>query len=250
MPDWSEVYVHRMERGFYDQGAPEVTIPIGTVVFWIDDPDDESRFNRPEMDRKDTELGHTEVYEGRFSCNGFFISATGRFWLVTDPIYVENGRPVRASMMYMHKFDGSQCGGRLGIVNGDGPFGGVPGGFPPGSGVSQDPSITWGPWLASHSGHGHDVWGELTAPEVVPTEGHVRIVLQFNNDYPAFAGAHGDVMILEQLGNGGTVPPGDCSFDWTQMEQLLRDVFAETQLCTQSVRQIMREELDKTRLSG
>jgi hypothetical protein len=211
MPEWREQYVNRCERGFHDQGAPEVTVPDGTVVHWVQGSAP-GEFNRPEMDAKDREAGHTEVYEGRYSANGFYISSTGRYFLVTTPIFVQNGRPCRGSVMYMHTFTGGQGGARCGLVDGDGPFSdGGP--FAPADDPGDDPRIAWGAWRSTPELPNRE-WVRLETPEVVPTAGHVRLVCQFNNDYAVeHAGGHWDVLTVEQYTEGGE-PPGPGEGEW------------------------------------
>lgn len=210
MPEWREQYVSRCESGFYDQSAPEVTIPIGMNVYWLDQPDDDAALNRPEMDAKDKDLGHPEVYEGRFSATGFFQNCTGVYYLVTDPIYVQSGRLCRGELMYMHVFDGSVGGARAGLMDGDGYFTGDYAKLPEQRALIEAP-VTWGRWRSSRPGAPDFLpdreWAKLTTPEVVPTAGYVRLIVQFGSDYPAFAAGHFDVFRVEQFTEGGE-PPG------------------------------------------
>jgi hypothetical protein len=220
MAEWRVQHQNRCEQGFHDQDATEVTVPNGTSVYWLqgDAPGD---YNRPEMDHKDQELGHSEVYEGRFSATGFYISSTGRYWLVTNPVYVQNGRPCRGWAMYMHTFTGGQGGARCGLVDGDGPFTGDAGSWPAAAGDPADghPDIAWGGWRGTYDGDSYlpdREWAKLSTPEIVPTEGHVRLVVQFNSDHrAAHAGGHWDVFTVEQY-TEGTEPelaPGEYVVD-------------------------------------
>lgn len=223
--EWREVYVHRCERGFYDQdGAPEVTIPVGTQMFWLEDPGAEGVLDRPEMDVKDRAV-HVEVFEGRFSGSGFFQDTTGRLFLVTDPIYVENGRPVRGSCAYMQELRGTQGGGRLGIVDGEGPFTGSHE-RDPGDEHAFAAFPTWGEWYNWLQPERQ--WATLTTPEVVPKRGFVRLVLRFNLDYARWGGMCYDVLRVEQL--AGSEPGPGPEVDYGR------------------IRAIVREELDKTHL--
>jgi hypothetical protein len=224
---WLQVYLNACERGFCDQdGVPELTIPVGTQVFWLEDPSAEGKLDRPELDLKDAER-HPEVYEGRFSGSGMFQDTTGRLFLVTDPIYVENGRPVRGSVAYMQELRGTQGGGRLGIVNGDGPFVG-PHERDPGDEHAFSAIPTWGDWY--NWLQPEKVWTTLATPQIVPTEGHVRLVLRFNLDYARWGGMCYDVLKVEQV--IGEVPGPGAEVDYER------------------IRAIMREELDATRLSA
>ena len=225
--EWVQVYYNACERGFWDQdGVGALTIPVGTHVWWLEDPSSPALLNRPEMDLKDAQI-QVEVYEGRYSANGFFNSNTGRLWLVTDPVYVQNGRPVLGSCMYMHVMRDTQGGGRAGIVDGEWPFV-PPYERPPGDEGALTGGVFWGAWV--NQSFPNNEWTRLETPQVVPTTGRVRLILQFNNDWAHFAGAHWDVLQLEQLTGIAPEPdpPGD--FDWAMH------------------RQIVREELDATRL--
>jgi len=198
---WREQYVNRCEGGFYDQGGKsEFTIPVGMQLYYLHDPVDPEKNNEPEMDAKDKALGHREVFEGRYSANGFYQFCSGTYWLVTDPIFVQNGRPVRGELMYMHVFDNSNGGGRAGITDGDGPFGGD---FarPPEQREAIESAVNWGGWRGTYGGDGlpERQWVKLTAPEVMPTKGHVRLCVQFNSDNAGFGAGHFDVFRVEQF---------------------------------------------------
>ena len=227
---WLQVYLNACERGFYDQdGASEITIPVGTELFWIEDPTAKGILDRPEMDLKDVSF-HSEVYEGRFSGSGMFQDTTGRLFLVTDPIYVQNSRPVRGSCMYMQELRGTQGGGRLGILNGSGLFGGQHE-CPPSLDEDFAETVTWGDWYNWQEPE--KVWAELTTPQLVPTQGFVRLVLRFNLDYARWGGFCYDVLRVEQLvGSGGNGGNGGSEADYDR------------------IRQIVRAELDATRLTG
>jgi len=215
MAEWREQYVCRCESGFWDQsGHTEVTVPVGFHVYWLDDPSSNSAYNRPEMDAKDRQLGHSEVYEGRFSANGFFLHSTGTYYLITDPIYVQSGRAARGEVMYMHVFDLNSGGGaRLGLTDGDGCFTGDYA-RAPFEKSAIEAAVTWGAWQGTY-GDGklpNRQWVKLSAPEMLPTQGHVRLVVQFNLDYAGFGGGHFDVFRVEQYMEQDEPPepqPGD-----------------------------------------
>jgi len=231
--EWLQVYLNACERGFYDQdGAPEVTIPVGTELFWIEDPTAEGVLDRPEMGLKDVNH-HSEVYEGRFSGSGFFQSTTGQLFLVTDLIYVQDGRPVRGSCMYMQELRGIQGGGRLGIVDGDGLFVGQHE-CPPRHDEVLARDVVWGDWYNWQESE--KTWAELTTPQVVPTVGCVRLVLRFNLDYPGWGGFCYDVLQVEQLVGEGPPPNGGEAVDYARIEQIVRGG--------------VRAELNATRLVG
>ena len=209
MAEWREQSVNRCEDGPQDQGGEgALTIPKRMHVYWLHDPNNPAQLNRPEMDFKDRQLGHPEVYEGRFSANGFFQDSTGVFWLVSDPIYVENGRAVRGELMYMHVFDRSHCGARAGLVDGDGRFTGA---YvrAPFEQSSIEALVTWGGWQSTYGDEAlpQREWIKLLAPEIIPTVGHVRLVVQFNADYPGFSAGHFDVFRVEQYAEGGEPDP-------------------------------------------
>jgi len=230
---WLQVYLNACERGFYPQdGAGPVTIPIGTQLFWIEDPTAEGKLDRPEMGLKDVNH-HSEVYEGRFSGSGFFQNTTGRLFLVTDLIYVQDGRPVRGSGMYMQELRGTQGGGQLGIVDGTGLFTGQHE-CPPGHDEVLARDVIWGDWYNWQEPE--KVWAELTTPHVVPTAGCVRLVLRFNLDYAGWGGFCYDVLQVEQLVGQEPPPNGGEAVDYDRIGQIVREG--------------VRAELDATRLVG
>lgn len=224
--EWTLIYKNAGERGHHDQGAPEVTLFDGTCLFWLEDPDLEGVLDRPEMDVKDAQH-HSEVYEGRYSGSGMFQDTTGRLFLATDRIYVQNGRLVRGSVAYMQELRGTQGGGRLGIVDGDGPFVGA---FerPPSDEDAFAAGATWGEWYNWQKPE--KTWTTLETPQIVPTRGWVRLVLRFNLDYAAWGGFHYDVLTVEQ--RTGEEPPPTNGVDYDR------------------IRTIVREELDRTRLGA
>lgn len=223
MAEWREQHVNRCEGGDHDQDVSELTLPNGMSVYWLDRPDDDSVLNQPEMDMKDKDRGDPEVYEGRFSANGFFQFCTGAYYLVTDPIYVQKGRLCRGELMYMHVFRDTVGGARAGLLDGDGLFTGSYAKAPEQRATIEAP-VTWGRWRSSRPGAGDyllpRVWVKLKTPEVVPLAGYVRLVVQFSSDYPAFAAGHFDVFRVEQFTEGGEPPgpepgpgPGDYEVD-------------------------------------
>jgi len=195
---WSIVHQNNCELGFYDQGgAGELTIPVGTHIIWVQGTE-EGKFPRPEMDFKDRQT-QSEVYEGRYSASGSYRFARGRYFLVTDRIYVDPSKLVKGSCAYMQVFDGGAGGGRLGIVNGDGPW------ADPGA-RSKDPSegdvsTQWGQWLGTYApALPNRKWEILKTPAIQPLEGFVRLVMQFNVDFAGKSTAgHWDSIVLEQV---------------------------------------------------
>lgn len=222
MPDeWSQVYWNAMERGSYDQGGkPEFTLPKGLEVYYLHDPDNESENNEPEMDIKDAEQ-HPEVYEGRFSGNGFYLYSTGVFWVVTEQIFVQNNRPVRGSAHHMHVYNNSSGGARFGIVDGDGPFSDQYA-FPPSQLEAINAAVTWGDWRSSYDGTPNRQWYALSTPELTPTQGHVRLVLQFTSDFAGGGHSHFDTFKAEQkIGSEPPPPTGD--IDYERIDRIIRD---------------------------
>lgn len=211
--EWAVIHRNSCENGFYQQGGvPQLTVPVGTTIHWIQraEGDPVDIFRRPEAALKDAEK-HPEVYEGRYSCGAFYISSIGRYGFVLDRVYVQNGRAVRGSAMYMHVHHSkSEVGSRCGMIDGDGPFGD---GGPewPSSGVDpfQDNRIVWGGWASTYGGVPDREWVKLETPQVVPSEGYVRMVVQFNCDFADFGAGHYDVFLVEQLtdGSGPVEPP-------------------------------------------
>jgi len=80
-------------------------------------------------------------------------------------------------------------------------------------------TASWGGWRGTYDGDSYlpdREWAKLSTPEIVPTEGHVRLVVQFNSDHrAAHAGGHWDVFTVEQY-TEGTEPelaPGEYVVD-------------------------------------
>lgn len=218
MAEWYEVYANDCET-FYDQdGIGELTIPGGTRIHWIHGGA-APNYPRPEADKK--ELPQPEVYRGQRSAGFFYVSSKGKAALVTDPIVVAPGKPVRATTMYMHVFNTAPeigGGGRLGIVNGDGPFVGGPEWPIEGSDPFNDPSITWGEWQGTY-GDGalpNREWAQLSVGPMTPTGGTIRLVLLGVADV-AGKGSHfhWDMLRAEQYSEGSTppVPPAGDGFE-------------------------------------
>ena len=210
MAEWRVQHQNRCEQGFHDQDASERTVPNGTSVHWIQGSVS-GDYNCPEMDFKDRDAGEPEVYEGRFSASGFYIYSTGRYWLVSEPIYVQMGRPCRGFAWYMHTFSGGHGGGRCGLIDGDGPFNGGPK-WALANTPELHAAISWGAWRGTYSGESYlrnREWAKLSTPEIMPSAGHVRLAMQFNSDHRAqHAGGHWDVFTVEQYTEGnGPVPP-------------------------------------------
>jgi len=208
--EWREQYVCRCESGFWDQGGkPEFTIPVRMQLYFLHNPDNPAEFNEPEADAKDRQLGHSEVYEGRFSAVVYAQNSTGLLWLVTDPIYVETGRAVRGELMYMHVFRNGHGGARAGIVDGDGKFD-QDHARAPFEREAIEEAVTWGGWQGTYGDNAlpQREWVKLTAPEIIPTVGHVRLVVQFSADYAGFSAGHFDVFRVEQYAEEGEPEPG------------------------------------------
>ena len=214
--EWKDIYVNRCEGGFYDQvdpetgnPAPELTVVKGFTAHWLHKGDGD--FPRPELDMK--KLPQPEVYEGRFSAGGFYLSSTGRFGFVSDRIYVTPGEKLRASVMYMHVFNGNKVGGgsRAGIVMGDGPFGSAQTVWPKNEDPFNDGAIVWGGWRGTYVGDTPNrEWVKLETPETMGGIDYVRIVVQFNADVAA-AGSHGhwDVFKLQAFTSSSPDIPDD-----------------------------------------
>ena len=149
-----------------------------------------------------------------------FQSTTGRLFLVTDPIYVQNGRPVRGSCKYMHELRGTQGGGRLGIVDGEGPFMGSHE-RPPCDEDILSANVTWGDWYNWQKQE--KVWSSLSTPQLVPTQGFVRLVLRFNLDYARWGGFCYDLLQVEQLVGSEEHPPSDGAVDYDLIRQITQE---------------------------
>jgi hypothetical protein len=108
------------DEGFEDyQGIGELTVPVGWTPDWVDG-NEPGVLHRPEYDRKDTELGQSEVFSGRFAANFFTVHATHDGCLY-HKFHVGKGNGVRVRAMVMgisHEDDLVTDGGhgmRLGI---------------------------------------------------------------------------------------------------------------------------------------
>ena len=227
---WKVVHQNNCEQGFYDQdGEGPLTIPIGTQVTWLQG-EGEGCNPRPEMDFKDVQM-HPEVYEGRYSASGSYRHAYGKYWLVTDRIYVDPANLVRGSCRYMHVFDGGGGGARCGIVNGDGPWAEKGGRWE--DPTQGDVETQWGQWRGTYGEEGvpNREWVKLSTPALQPLQGFIRLVMQFNADYagPSSAG-HWDVMMVEQEDGGGIIPPPNGDVDYDRIEQIMADVIRRTYL--------------------
>lgn len=227
---WQDTYVNRCEQGFIEQEDKHLQVAKGLTVHYVHGG--EGYYPRPELKPKDREKGHPEVYEGRYSQSGFYTFASGRFGLVSDPVYVTPGKRTRASVMYMHVYTSTfKLGTRLGIIDGDGPFTGGPV-WPIEDDVDpfRDDAIVWGGWRWARQ---DDVnlpnreWAKLSTPEIRPSGEYVRLVAQFNNDIAASAYGHWDVFRIEQyIEEEPPAPPsGEC-------------------VTPEQVRQIVREEIN------
>ncbi len=247
---WKEIDRIDCESGFYDveiDNVPqsELTVPNKMNLHWLDGNDTPGILHRPEMDAKDAEKGHPEVYEGQFSATGFVINSTGRFGLVSNPIPIEEWKPVRASVKYMHVFNTSgndpQGGCRLGLIFGYGPFA-------PGSGPKwfidpfQDthPDIVWGEWRSA-ADLANRKWATLTTPERAGESTFILLVTQFNSDYAVdFSGAHWDNWIVEQY-TEEIEPPNP-----SDLGDQIRDLAAELESIQSDLLRIASDVDDQT----
>ncbi len=203
---WNEMHVNRCEGGFFAQdGIGHLMMAKGLRVHWRHQGTG-GFYPRPEMKPKEKLLGQPEVYEGLYSQSGFYISAEGQFAIVTDKIFVEPGKPVRGSAMYMHVYDDVAfgLGSRCGIVDGDGPFLRGPEWPKDGENPFEDVAIHWSDdwgsaWEGDPENLPQNIWKQLDSPEMVPSGNYVRLVVQFNADVKsAGSNGHWDLFRLEQ----------------------------------------------------
>ena len=253
MPEWIMLHRNACETGFYDwvdeNGHPvyELTFPNGTRVHYIQGHP-EGNYDRVEVDEKDANRGHPEVYEGRYAVSLNWRSSTGRAGVVSDPIYVLPGKPVRGTCQYQHVFDGGHGGARYGIVMGgpDDPFAGDRIAWT----MDEDPfnyaGIAWGGWASSRDSDGlpNRTWATLRTPEAVPPGSYVRFVAQVNADDAgnSMAGIF-DVMTIEQYSDGA--PPVPEPPDPPTPTECNALTAAEIRTI---VRETIREEIAKIRL--
>ena len=231
MAGWAEAYANYCEDGFHAQGTDHLMVADGLAIHYLHQG--EGNYPRPELKPKDRNAGQSEVWEGRYSQSGFYISAVGRFGLVSDPVPVQAGLRTRASAMYMHVYAAQfGLGCKCGIIDGDGPFTGGPVWPVGGEDPFNSEAIVWGGWRWARQ---DDVnlpqreWAKLQTPEIHPSGGWVRMVVQFNVDV-AGAGSHGhwDAFLVEQYVEGAPEPPPNG-------------------LTEEDVRRIVREELSLAR---
>ena len=225
MSEWTETYANRIEQGTHIQGNKlEFKVPNGFDLFYLHDAQNPTKFNEPELDLKDS-TKHSEVYDGRFTSVVYFTFSNGCMWLVTNPIHVQAGRTFRGIAWAMFVRLGTGVGARLGICDGDGQFGGSFARHPDDRGLMSD-SMVWGPWVSSYDGAEDRIWYPLTTPDTIPLNGHIRLVLEFASNVAGHAAGHFDSFLVEQLVGSGD---GSADVDYALF------------------RQIVREELDKTR---
>lgn len=201
---WKNVHVNNCEQGFHEQGDQHLTVVNGMTVHYIHGG--EGHFPRPELKPKDKNAGQPEVFEGRYSQSGFYISSDGRFGLVSDPIFGEIGLRTKGSVMYMHVHSEPHfaLGSRCGVIDGDGPFTAGPVWPLGGTDPFASAAIKWGEWRWTRSAP-LDInlpqreWAKLTTPEIVLSGDYARLVVQFNVDLAA-NGSHGhwDAFTLQQ----------------------------------------------------
>ena len=216
MGDWREIYFNAFET-FYDQDQiGELTIPAGTSIYWRHDPA-EGQLDRVEADFKDADIGHPEVFEGRYSASLAWTFSTGSAALVSDPIYEGIvGLPTVIRASYMHVFaDGGEGGAVLGVVFQDNdPFDGMLHEMPSAEGNAfTDPAIKWGDWVSMRE-VGDREWATLESIRFTTQPGYYRWVLLFNNDLAIPGAGHFDaVSIVQEFPDSPTDPPVDPPVD-------------------------------------
>lgn len=221
MGDWREIHYNNFEGGFYDQDdRSESTIPNSLQLYCRHDPDDNSRFNEAEADAKDKELGHPEVFEGRYSAVIMWTHSTGSAVLVSDKIYYSPNLQTKVRASYMHVTDAQASGGaRLGMVfQAADPFNGELPHLIPSAPGDEDPfsdsRIAWGEKWATTRDTEDRAWVTLESPEFTSQPGYMRYVLQANNDYAIPGNYHFDaVSVVQEFPDSPTDPPVDPPVD-------------------------------------
>lgn len=219
---WQTIYFDGLEVPFQDQdGIGELTLPAGHRVIW------DQTLPRPELDAKIKP--QPEVYAGQQSAVGFLPFKRFKWWTYTvEPISVGAGLRTRAKAMVMivcHGVSGDHnkagaCGMRVGISTATV--------YDP-----LSPDILWSDWWVVRDTLVNErVWAEALTPEYIPNIGEVRFWVQCNADVAAdISAGHWDNEAIEQYTDDPTPGPGTCNA-----------------ITEERFRQIIREELDKTRL--
>lgn len=201
MAEWKSVYFDGLDA-FHDpiSGAPEVTIPVNHSMTW-----DES-LPRPEMDAKDAELNHPEVWSPRYSAVGFHRYTEFKWWCYTDPIAIYPDVRTRASVMVMIIAHGTtenpnasgNCGMRLGIGG-------------PNETEPDSPNIVWSDWWVVRDNLDNEGrWIKLRTPETMCSGGSCRLFIQCNNDLAtSIAAGHWDDEEIEQYVGDEPPPPSN-----------------------------------------
>lgn len=197
------------EDGFYDQdGIGELTVPVDMYVHWREAPG-EGILDRVEADAKDAELGHPQVFEGRYSAALMWTYSTGQAALVSQLISVAPLLSISADAVFMFEAaEGWQGGARIGIVDG-----GADGIFSQGRyewpvdkvDPFYDESIVWGEWESTYGNAHEKEWVTINVLDFYPRSRFVRLICQFNSDQAIPASGHFDIMTLYQ--ERGTPPP-------------------------------------------
>jgi hypothetical protein len=205
MPEWTEIFRDGFESGFYDyQDEGELTCPNGWVPDWDEGGGGEFPYARPEYDAKDANLGHTEVYEGRYSA-GFQTVHARHNAVLWRRGNVFPGTAVRARAMTMieSRNNDNDADGGMGCRVGIDPTGGTD---------FRADRVVWSPWWAVYDPDFKqrewvqlEVGGDFGA---IATENYVTIFLYQHTDHPADINAgHWDSVELDGYRDGGTTPP-------------------------------------------
>jgi hypothetical protein len=205
LPEWTELLRDGFENGFYDYGGQgELTCPVEWSPDWDEGGDGEFPFVRPEYDAKDANLGHTEVYAGRYSAAFFTVHARHNA-VLWRRINVFPGTAVRAQAMTMiesRNNDSSATGG-MGCRVGIDPAGGTD---------FRAEHVIWSEWWSVHRDdfeqrewYQLEVGGDFGA---IATSNYVTVFLYQHTDFPADINAgHWDNVEVDGYKEGGTIPP-------------------------------------------
>jgi hypothetical protein len=235
--DMKVIFTSKMDDGFYRyDGIGPLTVPVGSVPLWEHDGHPDSDLPRPEY----AERTPPHTHQGSPYAAGIFtMHATQEGALVWRIDGVEPGKPVKASCWTMGDEDqNAQMGMQLGIALHDPGEGAIEVVTAPDGRATGELYSRVDVWSAWHNGKPNNEWVELHTPEAIAEGYTVWIVMLARADYKLPSHMHfDDLVVMAETDvdppDPGPHPPTECNA-----------------LTAAQVRAIVREELDRTRLTG